>query len=77
MKKNFNKFGWISFCTGIVLFAVTFFFFHFVTDSGITFVFQQEAGKPFVTNMLGVFATLFLWGGITSWMIGAIFCKKD
>ena len=47
-----------------------YFFFHFVTDTGITLIRQEEAGKPFVALLIGIFATLLLFGGVVS-LIGA------
>ena len=45
---------------GLVAFILTYFCFHFVTDEGITLTWHPEAGKPFVTLFLGVFATLMV-----------------
>lgn len=45
---------------GLVAFILTYFCFHFVTDEGITLTWHPEAGKPFVTLFLGVFATVMV-----------------
>ena len=47
-------------------FALSYGFFHFVTDAGITLVWQAEAGKPFVTLLVGILATLFLFASAVS-----------
>lgn len=41
------------------------FFFHFVGDEGIR-EWQPEAGKPFVTDLIGMFGVLFLWSSAMS-----------
>ena len=76
-RKNFFKFGIISLCIGIFLLAFTYFFYHFATDAGISLVWHKEIGKPFVTMLLGFFSVLFVWSGAISFLVGAIFCKKD
>ena len=47
-------------------FALAYGFFHFVTDAGITLVWQAEAGKPFVTLLIGILATFFLFASAVS-----------
>ena len=47
-KKNLLKFSLITLVIGIVVLAIAYFFFHFVTDEGITLIWHEEAGKPFV-----------------------------
>ena len=74
-KKLFN-FAFINFICGIFVLAVAFFFFHFVTDTGITTTFQQEAGKPFVTMLIGMFGVLFMFSSVTSIIIALVFFEK-
>ena len=52
-KKNLLKFSLITLVIGIVVLAIAYFFFHFVTDEGITLIWHEEAGKPFVTDLIG------------------------
>ena len=59
------------------LFAFSYFFFHFVTDSGISLQWQPEPGKPFVANWLGIFAVLFLFASSMSFIIAQIWCPKE
>ena len=54
MRKNFLKLSLITFIVGVVFLALSFFVFHFVTDAGITSVWHEEAGKPFITELLGI-----------------------
>ena len=77
MKKNLIKFAIINLCIGLFLLAFTYFFYHFVTDTGITFVFQPEPGKPFVSNLLGFFSVLFIWSSVTCFLASAVFFKKE
>jgi len=76
-KRKFIKLSIYSFSLSIVSFLLTYFVFHFVTDEGITFAWHEEAGKPFVTNMLGVFSVLLLFMGVASLLIMHVFCDKN
>ena len=76
-KRSLRKFSLWCLILGIIIFIITYFTFHFVTDSGITLVFQQEAGKPFVTNMLGVLGILFVFLSIVSFISSFIFFDKE
>ena len=53
MKQKLLKLSLITLIIGLCVLAINYFFFHFVTDSGITFTWHPEAGKPFVTDMIG------------------------
>ena len=80
-RKKFLKLSLITFLIGVFVLAVAYFFFHFVTDEGITLTWHPEAGKPFVTELIGNFAVLFLFASVISLLIAFIFCdngdKKD
>ena len=60
-KQKLLKLSLITLLIGLGILAIAYFFFHFVTDSGITFTWHPEAGKPFVTDMIGQLAVLFLF----------------
>ena len=77
MRKKLFKLSWITLVIGLGLLAITYFFFHFVTDEGITLVWHPEAGKPFVTDMLGMLSVLFLFGSAMSALIALIFTEKE
>ena len=77
MKKKFEKLSVRSFVLAAVLLALSFVMFHFLTDSGFTTVFQQEAGKPFVTEMMADLGVLFLFSGILCRMIAKIFYPNE
>ena len=66
MRRKLIKFSLCQLIISAVCFAINYFFYHFVTDSGITKVFQPEPGKPFVAMLIGIFATLFLFGSAVS-----------
>lgn len=76
-KKNFQKLALYCLIIGAVVLMVSYFFFHYVTDEGITFVFHEEAGKPFVTNLIANFGVLFLFASAMSLMISLIFFKEE
>ena len=61
---------------GAVVFVINYFFFHFVTDDGITLVWQPEAGKPFVADLIGNLGVLFIFGSIVSLLAAFILCDK-
>ena len=80
MKKDIRKkillFSLINLIIGIIMFILTFFVFHFVTDSGITFIYHKEAEKPFVAFMMGVFAVLCLFTSMISFIVTKFFFQK-
>lgn len=77
MRKKLFKLSWITLVIGLGLLAVTYFFFHFVTDEGIALMWHPEAGKPFVTDMLGMLSVLFLFASAMSALIALIFTQKS
>ena len=76
MKKRLLKFSLIEGIIAAFCFIINYFFYHFVTDTGITTVFQSEPGKPFVALLIGIFATLHLFGSIAG-IIAAYTIAKD
>lgn len=73
MKQNFLKLSRLSFGLSLLIFVLDYFMYHYVTDCGISPVFREEAGKPFVTLLLGILGTLFLFSSIMSLLIARIF----
>ena len=73
MKQKFKKLSTLSFVLAIVLFALSFVLFHFLTDTGFVSTWQPEAGKPFVTEMVADLAVLFFFSGIFCRLIAKIF----
>ena len=76
-KQKLFKLSLITLAIGVGLLAIAYFFFHFVTDSGITFTWHPEAGKPFVTDMIGQLAVLFLFASSMSALSAVVFFGKD
>lgn len=76
-RKNLLKLSLITLIIGLLVLAVAYFFFHFVTDEGITLTWHPEAGKPFVTDLIGIFGVLFLWSSAMSLISALVFFKKE
>ena len=76
-KKNLRKFSLISINTGVLVLALDYLFFHFVTDSGISLEWHPEAGKPFVTELLGNLGVLFIFSSIASFISSFVFFNED
>ena len=77
MRKKLLKFSLISFLISALVFAVNYFFYHFVTDEGITFTFHEEAGKPFVSDLIGQLGVLFLFSAAVSLILAFVFFEKE
>ena len=75
-RKNLFKFSIITLIIGVLVLAISFFFFHFVTDDGITLEWHEEAGKPFVTLLIGVFGVLFVFASAISAIAALVFTEK-
>ncbi len=76
MNKKLLCLSLITFIISIFVLAVAYFFFHYVTDAGITLVRQEEAGKPFVTGLIGQLGVLFLFASAMS-LIAALVFKEN
>lgn len=72
-KKKLLKLSLITLIIGICILAIAYFFFHFVTDDGISLTWNPEPGKPFVTDMIGQLATLFLFASAMSAISALVF----
>ena len=77
MRKKFVKLGIACLAIGLVLFALSFVLFHYLTDTGFVSTWQPEAGKPFVTEMVADLGVLFLFSGCMSFLVGKIFFSKE
>ena len=76
-RKKLFRLSFITLLIGLAVLATAYFFFHFVTDDGITLVWQSEAGKPFVTAMIGQLGTLFLFASAISALSALIFFDEE
>ena len=77
MRKKLFKLSLIMLACAAVIFVINYFFFHFVTDDGISLVWQPEAGKPFVADLIGQLGVHLLAAAILSLMISIIFFPKE
>ena len=75
-KKKLLQFSLITLIIGLCVLALAFFCFHFVTDEGITLVWHEEAGKPFVTEMIGIFGVWFMFASAISLISALLFFKS-
>ena len=71
------KLSLVCLIIGIVVLAIAYFFFHYVTDDGITLVWHPEAGKPFVTDLIGTLGVLMIWSAAMSSICALIFFPKN
>ena len=76
MKEKLFKLSLAQAIIGVVIFVINYFFYHFVTDEGITLVWQAEAGKPFVADLIGNLGVLFIFGSIVSLLCAFILYDK-
>lgn len=67
-KNTLTKLSLICLSLALILFAVSYYFFHFVTDDGFTLTWHPEAGKPYVSEMLGDLSVLFLFASAFSFI---------
>jgi len=77
MKKKFFKTSLILLIIGIVMAIITYFMFHYLTDTGFVSVKRDTAGKPFVTNMAGIFSTMCVFGSLVFLLKGLIIYKDN
>ena len=71
-KKNLQKLSLYLIIIGLVVFAINYYVFHFVTDSGFTLTFHEEAQKPFVADLIGQFGVLMLFFSVVTFMISLV-----
>ena len=76
LKNKLRRLALIELITSVAVFIINYFFYHFVTDEGITAIWQPEAGKPFVADLIGNFGVLFLFAAVTLFVASFIFDEK-
>ena len=72
-KKTLQKLALILLIGGLIFLALAYFCFHYVTDDGITLTWHPEAGKPFVTILIGIFGVNCLFGSAVSILSAYLF----
>ena len=74
MKQKFKTLSLWSFVLAMAIFVFSYFLYHYVTPEGaVTMVFQQEPGKPLITELWAILGVMFLFSSILSAMIARIF----
>ena len=74
MKKKWYQLSLWCFLLALAIFVLSYIFYHHFTPTGVfTAVWQEEAGKPFVTLLLAVWGVLFLFGSSISFLVARIF----
>ena len=76
-KKKYLKLALWMFISFAVIMVISYFFYHFVTDTGISLTWNEEPGKPFVANMIANLGVLFLFGSITSAFLALLSDDKE
>ena len=76
-RKNLIKVSIISFAISVFSLAFDYFFFHYFTDEGFSNVFNEEAQKPFVADLIGQLGVLFLFFAIAILLIAFICYPKE
>ena len=75
-RKNLMTLAVISGIVAVVMEILAYICFHFLGDEGFH-AWQPEAGKPFVTDMIGIFGILMLFACVVFVMIAQVcFPKK-
>ena len=77
MKQKFRKLSLWSFVLAVILFAIAFVLFHYMTpEMTFTMTFRKEPGKPLVTEMVAMLGVLFLFSAILNAMIAKVFFSE-
>ncbi|MBQ8574633.1 MAG: hypothetical protein IJ447_01115 [Clostridia bacterium] len=76
LRKRLYKLSVACLVISIIVFIINYFVFHYVTDDGITFVWHPEAGKPFITDLIGILGADMFFASIVSALCAKIVCKK-
>ena len=77
MSKKLLKLSLIFLICALCVFVINYFFFHFVTDDGISLKWQPEAGKPFVADLIGQLGVLFIFASAVSFICAKVFDDKE
>ncbi len=77
MRKKLLKLSLCLLALTAAIFLLSYFFFHFVTDNGITLTWHAEAGKPFVAELLGDLGVMSLFGSVVSCMAAFILFERE
>ncbi|MBQ2723648.1 MAG: hypothetical protein IJF72_03225 [Clostridia bacterium] len=73
---KFLKLSLITFTIGVAILVLAFFSFHYLTDTGISSIWNEEADKPYITELLGDLGIINIAVASTSLLIYFIFDKN-
>ena len=73
MKKKFLILSGISSIVSLAIFIFSYCLWHYYTENGFQTVWHEEPAKPLVTELFAELGVLFLFCGITSFLISLIF----
>lgn len=76
-KQKLLKLSLICLIVGAAVLLIGYFFYHFVTDAGITLTWHPEAGKPYVSELIGDLGVLFLFASAISAISALVFFEKE
>ena len=74
---KFLKLSLITFTIGVAILVLAFFSFHYLTDTGISSIWNEEADKPYITELLGDLGIINIAVASTSLLIYFIFDKNN
>lgn len=78
MKRKFDKLALWSTLIALVIYAFTYFLYHYLgPDGSFGLVFYENPSKPVVTLLFGVWGVMFQFAGVMSWLVGRIFFGKE
>ena len=78
MRKKLNRLSLWCFVLALAIFVVTYMLFHYLNpDGSFSAAFHEDACKPFVTLLFGIWGVSFLSAGVLSLLIARIFCPKN
>lgn len=77
LRKRLYKLSVACLVIAIIVFIINYFVFHYVTDEGITLIWHAEAGKPFITNLIGILGADMVFASIISALCARIVYKKN
>ncbi len=77
MKQKLLRLSVIMIAIALFILLFNYFFFHFVTDEGVSLIWHPEAGKPFVAELIGDLAVLFIFGSAVSLLLALVVFNDD
>lgn len=76
-RKKLFKLSLVTLGIAAFLFAFNYYFYHYFTSSGFTLTYHKLPEKPFVSDLIGQFAVLFLFTSAISSIIALVCFEKE